>query len=44
MRDIQRNNHKKKKRPTGTRADEVGKEWEFYHMMDFLKDFVRHRM
>ena len=35
--------HKKKKKPTGTGADEVVKEWEFFHLMDFLKDFVRHR-
>lgn len=33
----------KKKNPTGTGADEVSKDWEFYHMMDFLKDFVKHR-
>ena len=31
--------HKKMKKPTGTGADE----WEFYHIMDFLKDVVRHR-
>ena len=31
------------KKPTGTGADEVSKEWEFYHMMDFLKDVVRHK-
>lgn len=29
--------------PTGTGADSVEKKWEFYHLMDFLKDFVKHR-
>ena len=24
-------------------ADEAVKEWRFYHFMDFLRDFVRHR-
>uniref|UniRef100_A0A1X7TN87 MADF domain-containing protein n=1 Tax=Amphimedon queenslandica TaxID=400682 RepID=A0A1X7TN87_AMPQE len=28
---------------TGTGADSVEKKWEFYPMMDFLKDFVKHR-
>ncbi len=35
--------HKKRKKPIGTGADEVAKEWEFYHLMDFLKDFFKHR-
>uniref|UniRef100_A0A1X7T078 MADF domain-containing protein n=1 Tax=Amphimedon queenslandica TaxID=400682 RepID=A0A1X7T078_AMPQE len=34
--------HKKAKKPTGTGTDEV-KVWEFYHLMDFLQDFVKHR-
>ena len=32
-----------KKMPTGTGANEASKDWEFYHMMDYLKDFVKHR-
>ena len=35
--------HKKLKKPTGTVRDEVERVWELYHLMDFLKDFVRHR-
>ena len=29
--------HIKKKRPTGTGADEVSREWEFYHMTLIVK-------
>ena len=29
--------------PKRTGADEAVKEWQFYHFMDFLRDFVRHR-
>ncbi|XP_011407150.1 PREDICTED: uncharacterized protein LOC105314588 [Amphimedon queenslandica] len=32
-----------RKLPKGTGADSVEKKWEFYPMMDFLKDFVKHR-
>ena len=35
--------HKKKKKPTGTGGDDVEKQWEFFKLMDFLSDFVRHR-
>ena len=35
--------HKKAKKPTGTGTDEVEKVLEFYHLMDFLQDFVKHR-
>ncbi|XP_011404863.1 PREDICTED: uncharacterized protein LOC105313268 [Amphimedon queenslandica] len=34
--------HKKAKKPTGTGTDEV-EVWEFYHLMHFLQDFVKHR-
>ena len=34
--------HKKKKKQTGDSADEE-KEWEFYKLMNFLRDFIRHR-
>ena len=35
--------HKKVKPPTGTGADKVEKEWQFYHLMDFLREHVSHR-
>ena len=34
---------KKKKKKSGDGADVVTKEWEHYQLMDFLRDFIRHR-
>ena len=34
---------KKRKKPTGTGADEVVKDWEYLQLMSFLKDFIKQR-
>ena len=33
----------KKKRQTGDGADVVTKEWEYFQLMGFLKEFIKHR-
>ena len=34
---------KMKKKPTGTDADDVSKEWEYCQLMGFIKDYIKHR-
>ena len=43
LRECYTKEHKKVIKPTGTGADEVEKVWEFFHLMDFLQDLVKHR-
>ena len=43
LRECYTKEHKKVIKPTGTGADEVKKVCEFFHLMDFLQDFVKHR-
>ena len=34
---------KKEKEASGTGGDEVGKEWEYFQLISFLKDFIKQR-